>query len=264
MGLTCPKVGIVGGTGRMGAWLAGLLKRRGLTVLTTGLSTELTPAEMARQCDVVVISVPIADTEQVIRDIGPMIPEEGLFMDLTSIKKGPVEAMLKYSRAQVVGIHPLFGPDIIPEGDLRVAICPGRGKNGLNWITGVLQDEGLKVSLIEAEEHDRIMALIQTVNHFSTLTLAICISDSGFELKDLVNLSTRTFLERLDRIRAIIAQPAELFRSLLMENTAATEFIEKYRESMGQLIRITRDEDREAFNELFEGLKEVFSSSVKS
>ena len=33
-----------------------------------------------------------------------------LIMDLTSLKKEPVEAMLKYSEAEVIGIHPLFGP----------------------------------------------------------------------------------------------------------------------------------------------------------
>ncbi|MBW1806217.1 MAG: prephenate dehydrogenase/arogenate dehydrogenase family protein, partial [Deltaproteobacteria bacterium] len=231
MGLESPKVGIIGGSGKMGAWLSGLLRGRGLTVLSAGRSTELTPGEMARQCDVVVISVPIADTERIIKEIGPLIPEDGVLMDLASVKKGPVESMLRHSRAQVVGIHPLFGPNSISSRELRVAICPGRGESGLDWITTVFRDAGFRVTLLEPEEHDRIMGLIQGVNHFSTLALGLCIRGSGIDVDDLVNLSTQTFLERMNRIETIIEQPAELFRSLLMENPAAGEFIEQYLES---------------------------------
>jgi prephenate dehydrogenase len=260
MGLTHPKVGIVGGTGRMGSWLALLLEGRGLTVLRTGRKTDLTPSEMARQCDVVVISVPIADTVRIIKEIGPLVSEKGLLMDLTSVKKAPVETMLKYSRAEVVGVHPLFGPDSGSSSDLRIAVCPGRGHEGRNWIIDIFRDEGFQVVTLEPEKHDRIMGIVQGVNHFSTLALAHCISRSGIEIDHLVNVSTFTFNQRLGRIRSILEQPGELFGSLLMDNPAAGEFIEQYLESVESLIRITRNGDREAFGELFNSLKDVFGA----
>ena len=103
MGLTRPTVGIVGGTGKMGSWFAGLLGQSGSKVFRVGRRTDLTPAQVAQQCDVVVISVPIADTVRVIQEVGPLVSENGVLMDLTSVKKGPVEAMLRYSRAEIVG-----------------------------------------------------------------------------------------------------------------------------------------------------------------
>lgn len=258
MGLTRPRVGIIGGTGRMGSWLARLLERQGLTVLIAGRKTDLTPADVGRQCDVVVISVPIADTVRIIREIGPLVSEKGLLMDLASVKKGPVEAMLKYSRAEVVGVHPLFGPEARSQSGLRIALCPGRGESGLTWIKGIFLDEGFMVTVIEPDKHDRMMGLIQGVNHFSNLTLALCISHSGFELEELENVSTQTFIQRLDRIRSIMEQPAGLFGSLLMDNPAAGEFIDQYLESVERLIRITRDGDKKAFGAFFESLKKVF------
>ncbi|MDP6178362.1 MAG: prephenate dehydrogenase/arogenate dehydrogenase family protein [Desulfatiglandales bacterium] len=258
MGLTRPKVGIIGGSGRMGSWLTRLLERQGLTVLIAGRKTDLTPAGLSRQCDVVVISVPVADTVRIIKKIGPSVSEKGLLMDLASVKKGPVEAMLKYSRAQVVGVHPLFGPGTESQSGLRIALCPGRGQSGLNWIKGIFLAEGFRISVIEPEKHDRMMGLIQGVNHFSNLTFALCIGHSGFELEDLEDLSTQTFIQRLDRIRSIMEQPAGLFGSLLMDNPAAGEFIEQYLESMKQLIRITQDGDKKAFGALFESLKKIF------
>ncbi|MFC1891810.1 prephenate dehydrogenase/arogenate dehydrogenase family protein [Thermodesulfobacteriota bacterium] len=263
MGLINPKVGIVGGSGRMGAWLKGLLEERGLVVLSAGRNTELTPAEMARQCDVVVISVPIADTEKVISEIGPLVKEDGLIMDLASVKKMPVEVMLKYSKAQVVGVHPLFGADVRSDTALRVAICPGRGDEGLNWICSIFRDEKYKITVIDPKEHDRMMGLIQGVNHFATLALGLCISRSGLDVADLHNLSTQTFLVRLQRIKAIIDQPAELFRSLLMENPSAGEFIGQYRESIEQLFSITTDSNNEAFEDLFASLEKAFKIEQK-
>ena len=107
MGLDFSRIGIIGGNGKTGSWLARMLENRGIEVLIASRSTPLQPVDMARECKVVVISVPIVNTVQVIKEIGPQVPREGLLMDLTSVKKGPIEAMMKYSEAQVVGIHPL-------------------------------------------------------------------------------------------------------------------------------------------------------------
>ena len=107
MAIVEQKIGIVGGTGKMGKWFAQLFIKAGYEVLVAGRKTSLTSVEIARQCDVVIISVPIEKTVEIIKDIGPLIPEHGVMMDLTSIKTEPVSAMLEYSRAEVVGIHPL-------------------------------------------------------------------------------------------------------------------------------------------------------------
>ena len=139
-----------------------------------------------------------------------------------------------------------------------MVICPGRGEIGLKWLTGILEKAGVEVVVMEPDEHDRLMGLIQGVNHFSTLALALCISRCGFELEDIGNGTTKTFRRRLHRIRSVMEQPAELFGSLLIDNPAAGEFIEQYLESVEEWIRITREGNKEAFAALFDSLKEVF------
>jgi prephenate dehydrogenase len=258
MGLTRPIVGIVGGTGKMGVWLARLLEKRGLSVLRASRRTELTPAEMAQKSDVVVVSVPIADTVRVIREIGPLVPEEGLLMDLASLKVRPVEAMLEYSHAQVVGLHPLFGPEVTSDKDLRVAVCPGRGKSGQKWITEILRDEGMKITVLDPQKHDRLMGLIQGVNHLSTLALADCISRSGFSREELVGVSTQTFEQRLDRITSMLGQSATLFRSLLMNNPAAEGPMDDYLRSVKRLMHMIQNGDQQAFEDLYDTLKDWF------
>jgi len=258
-----PTVGIVGGAGRMGSWFAELMERQGFTVLRSDLGTELTPQAMAVRCDVVVVSVPIAETLKVIREIGPLLPENGLLMDLTSVKKAPLEAMLGHSAAQVVGLHPLLGPEGGFNSGGRVVVCPGRGESGLSWITQVLQQSGLTPVYLDAEEHDRMMGLIQGANHFSTLALALAVNRSGFEVSNLSRCATETFRERLERIRFMMEQPVELFGSLLMDNPAAAEFSEQYLEGARGLLEIIVTKDKQAFSNLFASLRETFDSDKK-
>lgn len=258
MGLNDARVGIIGGKGRMGAWFARLLERDGVPVLCTGRTTGLSPREMVQRCNVIVISVPIASTVEVIREVGPLIPQDGLLMDLTSIKKLPLDAMLRYSRCQVVGLHPLFGP--APENkDLSIAVCPGRGKEGLEWISGFFQKSRIRLILIEPEAHDRAMGLIQGVNHFATLALALSIESSGHGVKELLDCSTPTFRFCLGRIRAMLRQPAGLFGSLLMDNPFAEKSLNTYLGSCERLKRMAMDEDREAFQKMFESLDDFFN-----
>jgi len=257
MGLKGAKVGIIGGNGRMGSWLAGMLEAQGGEGLRTGRNFDLSPREMAGQCRIIVVSVPIAATIPVIRDIGPLVQEDGLLMDLTSIKKTPLDAMLRYSRSQVVGLHPLFGPETESK-DLSMVVCPGRGEEGLDWISGIFQKSGIKVLFLETEVHDRMMGLIQGVTHFATLALALSIENSGYGMKELLDCSTPTFRLYVNRIRTMLAQPAGLFGSLLMDNPFAEESLKVYLQSCERLERITRGGDREAFENLFESLTDFF------
>lgn len=258
MGLSGATVGIIGGNGRMGSWLAGLLEAQGMEVLRTGRSTGLSPRAMVMQCRVVVVSVPIAATVQVIQDIGPLVPEDGLLLDLTSVKKAPMEAMLRYSRSQVVGLHPLFGPAPENKG-LSMVICPGRGQDGLDWVSGIFRKSEVKLVFLEPDTHDRMMGIIQGVTHFATLALALSIENSGYGMKELLDCSTPTFRLYLDRIRTMLAQPAGLFGSLLMENPFTEKSLKIYRRSCERLERITRDGDREAFRRMFASLGDFFS-----
>ena len=110
-----PLVGIVGHAGAYGRWLARFLERRmGLQVRGSDIADpgSPTPAELARQVDVLVFSVPIRRTVAVIESCIAHADggEAGaLWLDLTSIKQAPVAAMLG-SRADVAGLHPMAAP----------------------------------------------------------------------------------------------------------------------------------------------------------
>ncbi|MHC4129805.1 MAG: prephenate dehydrogenase/arogenate dehydrogenase family protein [Planctomycetota bacterium] len=113
-------VAVIGGHGAMGKCMAKLFADLGHAVM-------LSPEEAASVADVVLISVPIDVTVDVIRRLGPRVRNDALLMDVTSIKTGPVEAMLAACQAEVVGTHPLFGPSVHSLQGQRIVVTPARG-----------------------------------------------------------------------------------------------------------------------------------------
>ncbi|MBV9879315.1 MAG: prephenate dehydrogenase/arogenate dehydrogenase family protein, partial [Gemmatirosa sp.] len=124
---TSRTVAVIGGAGQMGQVLVRLFADLGHQVLVSDLGTELTPAAAAAIADVVVVSVPIDVTEAVIRELGPHLRDDALLMDVTSVKAGPMAAMLEATGASVVGTHPMFGPSVHTLQGQRVVVCRGRG-----------------------------------------------------------------------------------------------------------------------------------------
>jgi prephenate dehydrogenase len=263
MTLSHPKVGIIGGTGKMGRWLGALLEAQSVPFVSMGRDRAADLPTLTQNCQVIVVSVPITDTLEVIRQIGPHVPEEGLLMDLTSVKREPLAEMMKQCRAQVVGAHPLFGPDTPDRDRGRVVLCPGRGEEGLAWVKDLFERAGIGVLLMDANEHDRMMGMIQGVQHFATLSLALTLCRSGLDLEAVKRCATSTFRSVLDRISAMTNQSSQLFQSLLMDNAYAARFMEAYLKTSGDLYRIVEGQDRKTFETLFHDLKERFQEGDK-
>ncbi len=66
--------------------------------------------ELMKDAGMVIVSVPIHVTEQIIAKLPPL-PEDCILVDLASVKNGPLQAMLASHTGPVLGLHPMFGPD---------------------------------------------------------------------------------------------------------------------------------------------------------
>jgi len=96
--------------------------------MSAARKTKLQINDLARLCNVVVVAVPISATAEIIKQVGPLLAKNALLMDLTSLKKEPVKLMLKNSRAEVIGCHPLFGPQLKDVTRQNVILCTAARK----------------------------------------------------------------------------------------------------------------------------------------
>ena len=173
-----PVVGIVGSQGAFGRWLARFLgQRMGVQVIGRDPAgdTALSPRDLIAQADVLVFSTPIRHAAAIIDEYVEAAAgnEAGkLWLDLTSIKQQPVEAMLR-SRAEVVGLHPMTAPPKIDTLHGRtMAVCRARLDRWEPWLDALLVAMQADCVEIEPLAHDRAMALVQGLVHATHMAQA--------------------------------------------------------------------------------------------
>ena len=194
----------------------------------------------------VLVSVPIHDTVQVVRDLPPL-PEDCLLVDLTSTKRAVMEAMLATHTGPVLGLHPMFGPDVDSFAKQVVAAVPGRDAQASTWLLEQIRLWGARVHEVDADEHDHAMGLIQALRHFSTFAYGWHLAHEDRNLDTLLALSSPIYRLELFMVGRLFAQDAELYFDIITGSSDALELIERYHERYTQAIELLRTGDREAF-----------------
>ena len=254
-------IAIVGGHGGMGQCFDRLFTMLGHRVLLVDRDTELTGPEAAAQADVIIIAVNIESTVDVIEAIGPACRPEALLMDLTSIKQGPVEAMLDASNCTVIGTHPLFGPSLHSLQGQRMVLTPARtigDTDWQTWLTDMLSAVGLTLLESTPEAHDRAMAVVQVLTHYSTEVLGRTMQRLDVSVQETLNFTSPIYHMELLMTARHFAQSADLYASIEMSNPNHDEVMRTFRESAAEIHDAVADGDREAFHAMFDEVGTFF------
>lgn len=251
-------VAVIGGHGQIGRLLVRLFGELGHRVLVSDLDTTLAAEEAAAAADVTVISVPIADTEAVIRHVGPQVREDALLMDVTSIKSAPVRAMLDHSRGSVVGTHPMFGPGVHSLQGQRLVVCRARGDAWADWVTRTFAARGLAITETTPEAHDRAMSVVQVLTHFQTQVQGLTLSRLGVPLSETMPFTSPAYLLELYVTARHFAQDPALYGPIEMQNPGTVAVAATLQESAAELSHIITAGDQEAFAALFAEVRTFF------
>lgn len=249
---------IIGGRGGMGACLAGMFADLGHAVMIADLDTELTPEEAAREADVVLISVPIEQTVEVIRTLGPLVRRNALLMDVTSTKTAPMEAMLESTNASVLGTHPLFGPTVHSLQGQRIVFVPGRGDTWRQWARAMFEARGLNILETDAAAHDRAMSVVQVLTHFSTEVMGMTMARLGVDIQETLAFTSPVYLMELLMTARHFAQSADLYASIEMSNPAKNEITQMFVDAARDHRATVSGDDREEFRRMFDEVRDVF------
>jgi chorismate mutase/prephenate dehydrogenase len=251
-------VAVIGGKGGMGRCMGDLFADLGHAVMIADLDTDLSPQEAAGAADVVVISVPIDKTVEVIRQLGPLVRPDALLMDVTSIKTAPVEQMLESCRGSVIGTHPLFGPSVHSVQGQRIVLTPGRGETWQAWLESMLRARGLTIKQTTPQEHDRAMAVIQVLTHFATEVMGKSLANLGVSLEQTLDYTSPVYLMELLMTARHFAQSPDLYASIQMSNPLTGKVTEAFVQAAAAHRDAVAAGDHEAVTALFDRVREFF------
>ena len=254
-------IAIIGGHGGMGQLFKRLFESVGQEVLLSDQETSLTPEDAASRADAIMISVPIRATTEVIRKVGPCCREDSLLFDVTSTKVQPIHEMIRSSRCDVLGTHPMFGPSVNTLQEQRVVLVHGRIRENSpwpNWLESCFRARGMRVLESTAEEHDRSMGIVQVLTHLSTQVLGLAMARLGVPITQTMQFASPVYLIGLIMTARHFCQSSELYGAIHMANPNQPEVAEAFATSLADWLQAVKDQDQSEFDRLFAETDEFF------
>ncbi|MCF4009000.1 bifunctional chorismate mutase/prephenate dehydrogenase [Rheinheimera sp. UJ63] len=237
------KVVVVGGAGALGARFVSLFARSGYQVVVLEQQDWPEAASLCADAALVLMAVPITLTAQLIAKL-PALPSDCVLADLTSIKDKPLQAMLTQHAGPVVGLHPMFGPDITNLVKQVVVVCHGRAEQQYQWLLQQLTVWGAELAEEQATAHDSAMQLIQAMRHFSSLVYGVHLAEEKADLQQLLAMSSPIYRLELAMIGRLFAQNAELYADIMLSSSDVASLLSRYQQRFGQLLALLQANDK--------------------
>jgi chorismate mutase/prephenate dehydrogenase len=249
---------IVGGKGQMGRLFTKLFRLSEYQVASLDLDNPDETDQLLATAALIVISVPINQTPEVIQQLAGKMNPEALLVDITSRKREPVEAMLAVHNGPVMGLHPMFGPDVTSLAKQVVVHTPGRDGNKFNWLLLQFQLWGARLLPSDPAEHDHMMAVIQALRHFTTFAYGTYLHSENINLKQATEFSSPIYRLELAMVGRLFAQDSQLYADIIFSSTEGKQLIRKYIEHLQQAVKLLDDNNVEGFIQQFANTSEWF------
>lgn len=256
-------IGIIGGAGKTGSQFAELFRAQGFEVDVTGEDDKDRNPELIQKSDIVIFSVPLEFSAKIIEEeIVHAIREDQLVMDLSSLKVKQVAA-LSGAAGEAVGLHPLFGPSTDPAGQ-TIVLCPARAEGDtIESVLSLFANMNLNVKMMSAEEHDKLMALLQVVPHLKSYLVADTLKKLDANIDKIIEVSTPAYAIELDLIGRFLDDSPHLYGPMILDNPMSKEILRNLRDSIDHCLYCADHPEGTSFNERYGELQEFFGRHCK-
>lgn len=233
------------GIGRDRARLEAPLRAGAVDRVTTDL------AEGVRDADVVVLAATVLANERLLAEAWRALSPAALVTDVGSTKRGIVEAAARLGAGEprtFVGSHPMAGSEKSGYGVARADLFRGAtvivtptdasAPAAVKGVTALWEALGARVSLLDPETHDRVVAAISHLPHAAAWALVDAVG--RFEPGALA-FAARGFK---DTTRIAASDPPMWTEILLANRDAVLASLAAFRNALEDLERLVGSGDR--------------------
>lgn len=254
------RVLVIGGAGKMGAWMTRFLGSQGFQVETADPAGPLD--DFAHRVDwrggpldhdIIVLAAPLGVTTQILEELAES-PPPGLLFDIGSLKS-PLRTPLRKlaaAGALVTSIHPMFGPQTellsrrhVIFVDLGVPEATRQARELFSSTMAIHVETDL-------ESHDRLIAYVLGLSHALNIAFFTALAESGETAPHLARLSSTTFDAQLDVAAAVAQDNPHLYFEIQSLNDYGTESLSALLYAVERVRSVVRAGDEAAFTVLME------------
>jgi prephenate dehydrogenase len=228
----------------MGALMASSFREAGYEVTIVDSRQGSFSWEPVAAHDVIMLAVPISAIDEVVRALGPLTREDGVVVDIASLKEAPIRSMLEHCRGEVIGSHPLFGPGVSSLKEQLVFLCPAKSGRWGRWFRAFLEDRGARVVDVEPTAHDRLMGTVQVLRHMLVFCFGHSLLRLGYDISSDLPLSGPWFARLVEMVRNQVTDNPELYAELAFPNLAMDDVVACFREEVEEVSSLYLSRDR--------------------
>ncbi|GAB4547672.1 MAG: hypothetical protein Tsb0013_07580 [Phycisphaerales bacterium] len=250
---------IVGGLGAMGRRLTDAFRAHGHVVNVYDRDDPRDLTDAVRAGDIVMIAVPMHIACETVDRVAPLLRDDALLCDINSSKGDICARMRAQPRGEALGLHPMFGPSVSTLRGQKMVVCPVRPGPRADALLRTFDAMGLERIEADPDDHDRVMALVQVLTHFSTIVMGEALRASGVDLRESLRFTSPIYRLELAFVGRLFAQSSDLYAEILMTNPRSGETLDAFRDAADRLGAIVRSGDREAFRDVFADVAAYFA-----
>jgi chorismate mutase/prephenate dehydrogenase len=253
----CNKIVVIGGKGQLGSIFVDLFYRSGYQIEVLEQEDWPNSDAILAESSVVIVAVPIRLTSMIIQKL-TCLPDDCILADVTSIKEMPLYEMMKVHKGPVVGLHPMFGPDVSGLIKQTIIACEGRYPEQYNWLLKQFQVWGAKIYPVEALAHDQAMSMVQVMRHFSTIAYGYHLMTEGADISQLVEMSSPIYRLELVMVGRLFAQDPVLYTDIIFSNHDNVAMMKRFAYRFLELLEDVEMGDKDAFTTMFKQVADWF------
>ena len=251
------RVCIVGGRGGMGRLFERLLGDRGYVVSIVDRDDDVATDARITEADIVMLAVPMAAAVGVAEIVAPRMRAPSLLCDINSLKRDVCEAMAP-AAGEVLGLHPMYGPSVRSFQGQKVVACEVRSGPLSERVLDDIEVLGATIVRAEPAVHDRMMAVVQVLVHFSTIVMGEALRRTGTGIQDSLRFTSPIYRLELAVVGRIFTQNADLYGEILMSNPYGNEVRTAFVDAAQDIAGLVESGDRDAFIDEFGFIAEWF------
>lgn len=257
------KVVVIGGGGQLGGVFVELFRQSNYHVEILEHDDWPRSDEILAGAGLVIVSVPIRLTSMIINKLN-QLDENCILADITSVKESPLYQMMKTHKGPVIGLHPMFGPDVVGLVKQTIIVCEGRESERCNWLLEQFGVWGAKVYQVSAQDHDKAMAMVQVMRHFSTIAYGYHLMTEGADVAQLVEMSSPIYRLELIMVGRLFAQDPILYTDIIFANTDNIGMMKRFAYRFLELLEDVELGDKEAFVKTFDQVSNWFGDYAET
>lgn len=244
------KIVVVGGEGALGKIFVDMFKRSGYQVALLEKGDWPNADTILENAGLVLVAVPIKLTESIIAKLNNL-PLDCVLADITSTKQKPLAAMLAAHSGPVLGLHPMFGPDVPSLVKQVVVVCHGRESEQYEWLLQQIRIWGGILQQTTAKEHDDAMVFIQVMRHFCSFVFGAHLAGEKPDLQKLVALSSPIYRLELAMVGRLFAQDPALYADIIFDNEDSVALLTEFSLKFNDTLKLVEAKDKGEFIKQF-------------